>query len=49
MAKFCDHYILRNYPIKKYETLPVPITWYVVLHYCIFIKIKCVKRKPILI
>ena len=25
-AKFWMQYILRKYPIKKYETLPVPIT-----------------------
>ena len=48
-AKFCDQYILRNYPIKTYETVSVPITWNVVLHYYIFIKIKCVRTKLILI
>ena len=36
-AKFCEQYILRKYPMKNYETLPVPITWTIVLRYSIFI------------
>ena len=41
-------YILRNYQMKNYETLPVPINWNLVLRYWIFIEIKYVIRKPIL-
>ena len=44
----CSQYILRNYQMKKIETLPVTILCNVVLRYCVFIKIKYIIRKVIL-